>query len=133
MQQTADKTEELVIDGFAVDDEELQIAAAIIDAFNRWNSSDLRLTQRTGRPTKELITLIRCIRESPEVGIKEHRQIIERNFKNPWWKEGRAGSVAAIYGERTWPRCRVNDGYAHSSRTVRRGIDRKGTPKAVGW
>jgi hypothetical protein len=108
MQKTA---EQFVIDGFVVEDDELTMAAEIIDCFNETNESDYRLTDRNGRPTRELATLVRRIRESPEVDVDEYRRIIYGNFEQPWWyRDGsaeQAGSVAAIFGPRTWARCRV--------------------------
>jgi hypothetical protein len=126
MNTTTTTTEILQVEGEPVSTEEMELATAIMEAFNKANGSDYRLTRLSGKPTAELGHLIRVIREAPEVGIAEHRLIIERNFDNPWWSEPKAGSVAAIYGDRTWPRCRVNNGIRpnRSGRTARLSIDR---------
>jgi hypothetical protein len=122
------------IDGVPASYEELALAVAIIDAFNEANRSSYSLTTTHGEPTNELRILLRRIRESPEVELEEHRRIIAANFANPWWAEPKAGSVAAIYGERTWPRCRVNNGIRRSGRTVRRSVDRPGrTERKEPW
>lgn len=72
-----------------VTDAEYARAAEIIDGFNTAAGTkyevDAHLTPLVGR-----------IRERPDLGIDEHRQIIAAAFRDPWWKGH--PSPAVIYG-----------------------------------
>lgn len=103
--------EVLQVDGLPVTTEEMQMATAIMAAFNEANGSSYQLLTTTGKPTNELRILLARVRETPELEIADHRRIIAVNFEYPWWTEFKAGSVAAIYGDRTWSRCRAKGEY----------------------
>jgi hypothetical protein len=114
------------IDGLKVTEAELALAAAALAKFNECNGSRLRLLGRANRATDSLTRIVMRLREHEDLAADDLRQIIERNFENPWWKEAKLGDVGPIFGPKVWGRAMANDGVPESSRTVRRGIDRRG-------
>lgn len=62
----------------------------------------LKAYNEIAKPSRPLVGLywikkiVLRLREHPEVSIDEHRQIIMRNFSNPWWPGQPTPSV--IYG-----------------------------------
>lgn len=77
------------VDGIPVTEDEYDLAARVLEAFNR-----RALTRFT--PSAWTPKIIMRIREHPELALADHALVIARAFDDPWWKGVSTPSV--VYG-----------------------------------
>lgn len=77
------------IGGTKVKKEEAALASEILAAFNEASGKKF-----AGR--EWLASIVRRIREHPDVSLKRHKEIVSEQFEHPWWKDDPTPSV--IYG-----------------------------------
>lgn len=75
--------------GKRVSDAEGELAVGILAAYNEAAGQHLRSLEWLSK-------IVLRLREHPELGLEEHREIIRKNFAAPWWKDTPSPSV--IYG-----------------------------------